>query len=163
MDLQIKKNFNELARKFEKNEFDLQTVSSLLVLVRRNRKEISNTAAELLLDIPLNVLQNDIELKDKQKWINDNREYFAGNITWVDENFENEWKQKFSSGNYGIEDIIELCKIVRSDFDKYRSSCEFLLRNVEVTLRDDVIVLNYSNFYNSGRVFASQIFKAIEI
>lgn len=163
MDLQVKKEFNELAQKFETGEFDLKTVSNIIVLVRRYRKEISNIAAKLLLEIPLNVLQNDVELNDKENWIDDNRGYFEGNITWVDDNFKNEWKKRFSSGNFGIEDIIELCKIVSSDFEEHRSSCEFLLRNVEVTLRDDVTVLSYSNFYNSGRVFASQIFKAIEI
>lgn len=40
---------------------------------------------------------------------------------------------------------------------------EFLLRNVEVTIRDDVKVKEYSNFYNSGNVFASHILKAIGI
>lgn len=161
MKLQTKRDFNKLAQEFMNNKFDLTTVSNLIVLVRGYNKEISKYEAELLLEIPLNVLSNDVELIDESEWADKNAGYFEGNITWTDDDFKNFWKSKFSSGKYGLKDIIELCKVVSEDFEKYRNSCEFLLRNVEVTLRDDVKIKKSSNFKDSGNVFSSHILKAI--
>ena len=161
MELQTKKDFNKLAQEFMNDKFSLTTVSNLIVLVRRYRKEFSKDEAKLLLEIPLNVLSNDVELINELEWADKPSGYFGGNITWIDDDFKNTWKPKFSSGNYGLKDIIELCKVVSEDFHKYRSSCEFLLRNVEVTLRDDVKIKKSSNFKDSGNVFSSHILKVI--
>lgn len=163
MKLQAKRDFNELAQFFLEGNFNLGTVSNLIILVRRYRNEISEIEAKKLLEIPLNILENDVELIDENNWASRNADYFAGNITWVDGDFEKTWKNKFHSEQYGLEEIYELCKIVSDNFEEHRSSCEFLLRNIEVTIRDDVKVEEYSNFFDSGNVFALHILKAINI
>lgn len=163
MCLQLKKDFNELAKKFETNKFDLKTVSQLIELVRLYKQELSANSARILLEVPLNVIKYDVELKDKETWVNSNREYFSNNIIVEDKDFKKKWRQKFSNDDYDTQDIFELAKIVSEDFEKYRYSCEYLLRLIEVTIRDDVNLFDDSNFYKSGKIFSSHIIKAIEV
>lgn len=144
MNLECKNDFINVVKKFEKG-FDVSTASLFIVYVRAHRKEISAEEAKLLLEIPLLVLKN-AYLIDPKNWVEKRGSYFAGNITWAEESFTKEWKSRFR-GNFSLYDIIYLCEIIANDFDTYRIPSEFLLRNVEVTIRDDIDLFSNGNEY----------------
>ncbi|MEG0133513.1 MAG: hypothetical protein RR891_06120 [Clostridium sp.] len=162
MELQTKRNFNVIAKEFESNNFKIETVSQIIVCLRKHKSDLTDQQAKTLLQIPIDVLENDVELKNEIKWQQENSSYFAGNITWADDDFKRLWKDKFTNKSYDLMDIAELCKTVANNFTKYREASEFLLRNVEVTLRDDVDIRSYSNFYKSGNVFSNEILNVIK-
>lgn len=163
MKLQVQRDFYKVANEFKSGQYDIDIVSRIIVLVREYREELTVEAAKALLEIPINVLEKDVELINDKTWALDNSSYFYGNITWMDSTFQEKWRTKFASGSYTLEDIAELCRIISSNFDIYRSASEFLLRNVEVTLRDDVRLYKYSNFNDSGFVFYKKIVEAINL
>lgn len=162
MNLETKREFNEIAVAFKEDKFNCKTVSELVRLTREYKKDITNEEAKALLEIPLGVLKNDVELINPKKWSSEQGGYFAGNITWVDDAFKAKWKSVFTDYDFSLEDIYNLSKIVSDDFEKYRSASEFLLRNAEVTLRDDVKIKKTSNFSKSGQVFYSHILSVLK-
>lgn len=161
MESEIKSKFYEIAKEFKNDQFDLKTVARIIIFIRSERKDLTAQEARLLLQIPINVLENDIELINKPKWVEENGSYFVGNITWADNEFTDKWKTRFSKDNFGLADMVELCKIIADDFDKYRSCCEFVLRNPEVTLRNDVKLKKSSNFNYRGELYYEEILKAL--
>ncbi|GEM_PF-2453458 len=162
MELQTKRDFNVIAKEFESNNFGVKAVSQIISCVRMHKSDLTDKQARTLLQIPIDILENDVELKNRAKWQQDNSSYFAGNITGTDDDFARLWKGKFANKSYDLMDIAELCKTVAYDFTKYRGASEFLLRNIEVTLRDDVDVRSCSNFYKSGNVFSNEILSVIK-
>lgn len=144
MNLECKNDFINVAKNFEKG-FDVSTVSMLIIYIRSHRKEINAKEAKSLLEIPIEVLKNAYLINPKE-WTETKGGYFAGNITWAEESFTKEWKSRFRE-EFDLNDIIELCEVIASDFDTYRIPSEFLLRNVEVTIRDDINLFSNLNGY----------------
>ena len=161
--MDMERDLNSISKLFKLGEFNLQTISNLVVYIREHRRLLTPEQAALLLEIPINVLKNDVELKKPAKWKIDNADYFGGNITWVSTKYFDELKKKFYSANFELGDIIDIAEHVKNDYDNLSSASEFLLRNVEVVIRDDVDLTSYSNFHDSGAVFSKYIDKAIGI
>ncbi|MBC9783531.1 hypothetical protein H1S01_03265 [Heliobacterium chlorum] len=162
MELNMLREFNLVSEQFERGQYNLGIISSLIVKIRRFNKSLTPEQAQILLEIPKNVLQNDVTLKDDEgKWARTNAGYFSGNMTQTKDPFIREMKAKFSSGNYELADIARLTEYTQKNFKKLE--VEFILRNPEVTLRDDVELIPGSSFLQSGRVFAAVINKALSI
>lgn len=157
MKFDTKRLFYDIAQKFKDNEYSISTVSEIITTLRENKDEITDLEAEKLLEIPINILKNDVDIQDEKNWANDNASYFGSNVTWVDSNFQEKWKNKFYSKNFQLSDVIELTEIVKNNFKKYRDASEFLLRNAEVTLRDDVVLKSHSSFKRHGDFFYEEI------
>ncbi|MBI4855912.1 MAG: hypothetical protein HY818_04115 [Acetobacterium woodii] len=160
MDLNAKRDFNVLCKSFRDGSFDVETVSNLLVNIRRHYNTLSEEQSKCLLDLVINVLENDAELKNEIKWAKMNSSYFAKNVTNTgNSKYYDELRHNFESGNYNLDTITELTKAVRNDLNNLSCAVDFLLRIPEVTLRDDVNIFSYSNFKLSGDVFANEINK----
>lgn len=161
--MQMERDLNSISKLFKLGEFDLQTVSNLVVYIRQYRHLLTAEQAALLLEIPIDILKNDVELIKPNKWQIDNADYFGGNIIWVSTEYFDELKKKFYSADFELEDIIDIAEHVKNDYENLSSASEFLLRNVEVVIRDDLNLVSYSNFKDSGEIFAKYIDKAINI
>ena len=153
MELETRRLFFNIAQKFQQNNYTISTVSKIIVILRKNKGQITDLEAKRLLEIPINILKNDVEVINKEKWINENSSYFAGNVTCVGNAFQQKWGKKFYNGDFDLSDIIELTEIVKNNFGNYRGASEYLLRNAEATLRDDVILKSYSTFLKDGIFF----------
>ncbi|MEK5393987.1 hypothetical protein NSQ59_27185 [Margalitia sp. FSL K6-0131] len=158
-DLSMVRDFFIIKEAFENGDFSLQTISDLIVTIRTYRNKLTSEQAVLLLDIPLNVLENDVELKDNGLWQKSNRDYFSGNMNVHDSDYIKELKERITLASFGLKDIYDLTKYVQGNF-KVLSGVDFLLRNAEVTIRDDVKLKTYSTFNNSGKAFAFYIERA---
>lgn len=159
-DLSMVRDFFIIKEEFENGDFSLQTVSDLIVTIRTYRNKLTSEQAVLLLDIPLNVLENDVELKDNGLWQKSNRDYFSGNMNGHDSDYIKELKERITLASFGLEDIYDLTKYVQGNFKELSMSVDFLLRNAEVTIRDDVKLNTYSTFNKSGKAFAHYIERA---
>lgn len=158
--LSIVRDFFILKESFENGDFSLQTVSDLIVTIRTHHSKLTNEQANLLLEIPLNVLKNDVELKNSISWQESRRGYFLGNMNTDDTDFVKNLKEKVASASFNLEDIFSLIKYVQDNFEELSTSVDFLLRNAEVTIRDDVRLYSSSTFNNSGKAFARCIDRA---
>ncbi|MCA1028854.1 hypothetical protein [Cytobacillus kochii] len=156
-DLSMVRDFFIIKEAFENGDFSLQTVSELIITIRRYRDELTSEQAVLLLEIPLNVLENDVELKEDGLWQKSNRDYFSGNMNVHDSDYIKELKERITLASFGLEDISDLTKYIQGNFKELSMSVEFLLRNVEVTIRDDVKLNAHSTFNKSGKAFAHYI------
>lgn len=162
MELEAKRLLYDIALKFKDGTYTTKTLSEMIVILRENKEQITDAEAKQLLEIPVNCLQNDVEIKNDEKWADENASYLGGNITWVDKDFQDKWRNRFYSGNYGLQDVIELTQIVKNNFAKYRRASEFLLRNAEVVLREDVVLKGNSKFKQHGEVFYNEITNIIK-
>ena len=160
-EINMKRDFNILSKELKSDNFDLRTISNIVSNIRMHNGNLTAEQAKKLLEIPINVLENDVELISKVTWQSEHAHYFSGNITWVESDYFIKLKHRFANKNYTLSDIIDIAKIVGDEFDEYRSASEFLLRNVEVVLRDDVRLTGYTNFKQSGNVYAKIIDDAI--
>jgi len=154
--LQVIRRLNEFVRNFEDGSFDLQTISSLVSLIRYYRGFLSDGQFRNLIQIPIDVLDNDVEISNEEKFIRFGG-YYSGNIRPTKDKYLSDLKVKFSNRGHELEDILNFTIYIHDNIDKLRYEIEFLLRNTEVVLRDDVKLLSYSNFKTSGNIFAQQI------
>ncbi len=161
--MMMRRDFHLISEEFKTENFTLQTVSRLIEQIRLYKNNLTKEQAVLLLEIPISILENDVEIMGSGRWSKTNGHYFSGNITWVNSDYFTKLKEKFASCKFGLEDIIDLARQVRDNFEELSSASDFLLRNVEVTLRDDVKLIAGSTFEKSGKVFAENIDKAIQI
>lgn len=154
MDLQIQVKFAEIYSKFQHEEHTPSDIGKLIEILRMNKKDISDNAKKILLSIPLCVLENQVELTNQNTWSSENGSYFAGNYA------QEPFHSRFESGNFTLSIMVECLNEIISDSSKLNS--DFHLRNPEVTLRDDVKVKGYSNFKESGKIFARIMDKAFD-
>jgi hypothetical protein len=148
----IKINFNN-------NEFDLQTISHLIALIRSNKFILTKEQIQKLLEIPIDLLENDVALNSISEFENFGG-YFSGNIRLNNDDSFLKFKKVFENHKHTLEDISEFIQLIheRIMIDKnLLFEIEFLLRNPEVVIRDDVSLHGYSNFKKSGAVFALYI------
>ncbi|WP_322904796.1 hypothetical protein [Paenibacillus campi] len=160
--LSMLRNFNELYEDFQNGQFDLVTVSNILVSIRKYENDLTHEQIKLLLNIPINIMEHDVEISNYSEFMEFGG-YFSGNITSQDDEILNKFKEKFRLKQYDLQDIISLTKYVQDNIELIDSDIELILRNPEVTIRDDIKLLEYSNFKKSGRVFAKQIKEAVDL
>ncbi len=152
MDLQARRVFYKIAIAFRDGVFDIKTVSQIVENVRHMQRYLTDMEAKELLEIPFNVLKNDVHLKNDTTWVKDNSSYFSDNICVKEKEFEELWRRKFKVGDFNLPDITKLCEFIKNDFNKYGRN-DYLLRNMEVTLRNGVEINESSDFNQSGEVF----------
>lgn len=162
MNFKMRRKFSEVAQEFKSNTFNVKTIYKIVELVRENKNELTDNECKELLQIPINVLLNDVELIKELEWSSKNSSYFYGNIPDKINLSSNQWKVKFSNGDYDVEDIGMFCEMIADNFAVYRSASEFMLRNIETTLRDDVKIKTYSKFKSLGEFFYRELLKIIE-
>ncbi len=154
MELQTQIKFAQLYSKFYNEEHTPSDAGKLIEILRENKHFISDTSAQLLLQIPLCVLENQVELKDADNWASANGSYFSGNYA------QEPYHSIFAKGDFNLEDVVNCLKEIISDSSKLNSN--FHLRNPEVTLQHDVNVKEFSNFKESGKLFARIMDKAFD-
>lgn len=156
MTLQTQIQFAKIYSKLVHEKHDVSDISKLISTIRLNSENISDDAKKLLLSIPLCVLNNHVELSvSRNIWSSKNGSYFAGNFA------QEPFHSKFKSNNFDLEDISNSLEDIISDSIKLNS--DFHLRNPEVTLRDDVMVKEFSDFKECGKIFARAMEKAFDL
>lgn len=153
MDLQTQVKFAVIYSNLKKEIHTLQDISQIITITRHNSKNISLESKKLLLSIPQCVLATQVELiHPEKKWANARSIYFAGNYG------PGEMRSIFKSKNFDLSTIIDCMNDIMTS--KTGLESDFLLRNPEVTLRDDVKILSYRNFVESGPIYAEIMQKA---
>ena len=153
MDLQTQTKFSEIYSKFNNEKNTPSDIGKLIEILRNNKQSISDESKKLLLQIPLCVLENQVEIKNITEWAKKNGHYFAGNYA------QEPFHSRFESENFDLNIMVECLKEIISDSSKLNS--DFHLRNLEVTLQWDVSLKDYSNFKESGKLFANIMDKAL--
>lgn len=154
MELQTQIKFSNIYSKFYNEEHTPADVGKLIEVLRDNKRFISDNAAKLLLQIPLCILENQVELKNSATWAKQNGDYFARNYA------QEPLHSRFDSKDFDLNIMVDCLNEIISDSSKLNSP--FHLRNPEVTLRDDVIIKEYTNFKESGKLFARILDKAFD-
>lgn len=154
MELQTQIKFANIYSKFYNEEHTPSDIGRLIEILRENKKSISDESKKLLLQIPLCVLEHQVQITNINDWANQNGHYFAGNYA------QEPLHSRFESNNFDLSIIVECLKEVIADSLKLNS--DFHLRNPEVTLQHDVSVKDYSNFKESGKIFAHIMDKAFD-
>lgn len=91
-------------------------------------KEFSEEQINSLLEIFTHALDNS-ELNPKEAdWIKNSHDYFAGNA-----GVSKLWQEKFKTQNYNFNELQDYLDMIRTE-----KEYDFALRNIEVTLRDNV-------------------------
>lgn len=155
MDLATQVKFAAVYSDFCNETHTPTDVSMIIQAIRENKRVISDEAKITLLQIPLFVLGNQVELKDEDFWSKKNGDYFAGN--WKEEPLHS----KFISTDFDLTTIEKGLQLIMGDPKLLNS--DLYLRNPEVTLRDDVRVKEYSSFKESGKIFARLMEKAFDL
>jgi hypothetical protein len=162
MDLNCKKRFNTIRKKFISGDYDKDTIIWMVDEIRDMICSISSKEFCELIEIPRSVLQQDLDIymKDYPKWQKENKNYFYGNIEGFKEDFFIDLSNNVREGNFYIEDMIKTIDYMKSNFDvfvkKHGRGSEIPLRNVESTIRDAKVV-NYENLMQNGDIFARVI------
>lgn len=148
MDIKVQNKFASIYSKCINEQQTVQDIGTLIVEIRNNAKSISDEAKKILLQIPLYVLENQVELKeDSSTWASKNGYYFAGNYA------QEPIHSRFSSEKFELDIMVDCLKEIMSNSNLLNS--DFHLRNPEVTLTSDVTTKNGSKFKESGKLFAS--------
>lgn len=166
----MRKTFNiDMLREFsllinafsEDNNLSFENVAVLFEVTRFYKNELTGEQIRQLLEIPLDILENLVELKVLD-WAKKNRDYFTGNMAITEENeFLNYLKKKFESATFELEDVTLLTRYIHDNIDNFGSELEFLLRIPEVTIRDDVRFIEEYNLEGRGLVYSKIIEKVI--
>jgi len=146
MNLNIQIKFAKIYSNFLNEVHTPKDISELIETIRYNSSNISYQAKKTLLQIPLCVLEDQVQLKDYKTWVSNNSSYFAGNCSFEP------FHSTFNSGNFDLKTMYDYLKDIISDSQKINS--DFCLRNIEVTFRDDVVTEQYSTFKESGKIYA---------
>lgn len=154
MDLNTQIKFASIYSKFSNETHSCNDIAEIICKIRESSNYISNDAKFLLLQIPLVVLKNQVELKDEIEWAHRNADYFSGNYN------KEPYHSLFKSGKFDLNVMTEFLESIMNDTNSLNS--DFHLRNPEVTLRDDVVI-KYSNFKESGKIYMQIMNKAFEI
>ena len=152
MELQTQIKFANIYSKFYNEEHTPADVGELINLLRENRYSISDESKRLLLQIPLCIFENQVEIKNISDWAEQNGHYFAGNYA------QEPLHSRFESNSFDLSIMVDCLNEIIADSSKLNS--DFHLRNPEVTLRDYVTVRKYTNFKESGKLFAHIMDKA---
>lgn len=163
-----KRRFQKISNKFKIGDFNLNTIAIIIDDIRFSVGELNSDEVKLLLEIPISVLKLDVDLNDESQWSKENMDYFAGNLCIEDE-FVMDLRKKVLEGHYGINDMLRSLEYVKDNYNslinRHGRSIELILRNPEVTLREDCKLLKgkEGEFRNSGKLFAQCVENAINL
>ncbi|MBU3112110.1 hypothetical protein [Clostridium lacusfryxellense] len=164
--LTLKKRFLKISNKFKTGDFNLSTVATIIDEIRFSMGELTSDEVELLLEIPISVLKLDVDLNDKSIWCQENLDYFSGNLC-IEDDFVMDLRKKVLDGKCEINDMMGSLEYVKNNYNKLRTrhgrNIELILRNPEVTIREDCKLINEDEFSNRGGLFAKYVDKAIKL
>lgn len=164
--LSLKNRFLKAGNKFRTDDFNLVTIASIIDEIRYSVGELTTDEVRLLLEIPISVLKDDVDLRDEPLWYQENMEYFAGNLC-IEDDFGMELRKKVLDGNCNINDMLRSLEYVKDNYNslinRHGRNVELILRNPEVALREDCIIVNGDKFRSKGELFANYIDKAINL
>lgn len=162
-DLHVKRSFNTISQEFLSNDFDLRSIAHLLAKIREHREHLTSEQYRNLLEIPIDVLRNDVVLLDEKDYQTHGGEYFYGNIGGraEDHEFLQYFVGRIKAEELTLNDMVAYTKCIQDN--PSLQSNDYLLRNPEVTLRNYVKLYSPGNFMESGRVFANLIDRVIGI
>lgn len=130
-------------------------MSQLIALVRYQKKKIPDNIKLAILSIPNSVLREHCELEDSVgNWASTYGEYFSNNCIKL-----SEWKKKFESKNFDLNDMSDFMEYVLEDSQRLNS--DFYLRNPEVTLRECVCLKSEKSFQDEQIKYAMVLEKAL--
>ncbi len=155
LELRVQAKFAEILVKLKERNATVYDLSQLLSLVRTYKKEIPDDVKVIILSIPNIVLSDNCELKDSVgEWTSQNGEYFANNCVNL-----KEWKEKFNSKCFNLNDMSNFMKYVLEDSQRLNN--DFYLRNPEVTLENDVRIKDEEKFQTEQVIYAMVLEKAL--
>lgn len=154
MDLKTQTQFAKIYSNLKSEQHTVQDISDIIKIINDNKHSISDDAKKILLQIPLCVLETQVDLKNQDTWASKNGHYFAGNHA------QEPIHSRFASEDFDLDIMVDCLIQIMSD--SYLLNCDFNLRNPQVTLRDNVIPKQYSNFKESGKLFARIMEKAFD-
>lgn len=154
----------ELYKKCENGEQTPYDFGQLICSIRTFKNCISTSEATSLLNVAYDILLNHVKLKAKtNKWSSQNSNYFAGNMvpyeSEITQKFTRKYSDIFKSANFDLTAIILELRDIIDNYDELKN--DFYLRNPEVTLRDDVEVINKKEFSAKGKEYAFAISKVL--
>ncbi|MBU3180042.1 hypothetical protein [Clostridium psychrophilum] len=160
----LKRRFLKISNKFRTGDFNLSTVAVIIDEIRFSLGELTSGEVRLLLEIPINVLKFDVDLNDESNWSKENMDYFASNLCIEDE-FVMKLRKKVLNGQSGINDMWSSLEYVKNNYNqltnKHGRNIELILRNPEITIREDCKIVNEDEFKNNGELFAQYIENAV--
>ena len=135
----------------------LRDIGNLITQIRASRHKISDEAKKCMLEIPLTVLKEQVELNtDISSWTSSEGSYFAGNCV-----HNAKYKSIFENRTFNLDTMVVLLEDIMNDPAMLNS--DFYLRNPEVTIHRFVSVKEFSNFENSGLLFAHVMEEAFRL
>lgn len=151
---------------FRTGNFNLSTIAAIIDEIRFSIGELTCDEVKLLLEIPISVLKLDVSLKNESLWLQENMDYFAGNLCIEDE-FVMTLRKKILKGKCGINDMWSSLEYVKNNYNKlinrHGRNLELILRNSEVTISEDCKIVNEDEFRSNGELFAQYIDRAINL
>lgn len=124
------KERNDLLNILESIDEELNIFDELRFLLSENFKTLNSEEKEKILDLLHYGLVNS-KIKNESKWISDNFSYFSGNCVGNDM-----WHKIFKNKQFSFSSMIDYSEYIKSNLSY--NFVEFGLRNITVTLRDDV-------------------------
>ncbi len=155
----LQKELEKFALAFKNQEFDLKMISKIVTLIREEKGILKVEQKRVLLNISIDVLENEVSIANAKSFYNEGH-YFANNM-YSSEVESEKIRKKFLSGNYSLEDITDIVRLVRDRYIDTNMELEFMLRNPEVVLRDDVQINNLQSFLEKGKIYYSYVQQAI--
>ena len=142
---------------FYNETHSLEDIGNLIIQIRASHHKMSDEAKKCMLEIPLTVLKEQVELNtDISSWTSSEGPYFAGNCV-----HNAKYKSIFESRTFNLDTMVALLEDIMDDPDMLNS--DFYLRNPEVTLLHFVSVKEFSNFENCGLLFAHVMEEAFRL
>lgn len=121
----------------------------LRFLLMFNHEELNTIEINSIFDLYKYGLENS-NIKNETEWVKKNSSYFSGNAFISDM-----WKKKFDDGDFSFDSLAIYLDLIKAY--PTSSNLDFSLRNVEVTLRDDVIFNNVTIYKNICRSVLTDI------
>lgn len=160
--LNMRKSFRKIYEEIKQNNIQLETISEILTLVREYRYKLNEFEVANLLDIPIDVLRNHVVVIDKKSFLRSGS-YFAGNMNTTNDEYMKSFKKKFENQNFSLDDISEILEYAQKNFKVLGNSIDFILRNPEVVIRDDVKLQSTKKFNESSKIYCDKIENVLSI
>lgn len=119
-------------------ENDKSVFGELRYLLILNREVLNTKEMDSILDLFIYGLENS-KLKNQDEWSNEHSEHFSGNCFLSDV-----WKRKFNAGEYTLDSLVDYVNLIKAE--PTSQNLNYSLRNVEVTLRDDVTYYDFKKY-----------------
>jgi len=159
LSIHVKRELSKLEKNFRSGKFELQTIASMVTDIREWAfSDLTDQQISALLEIPFDVLQNDVTLiEDEKKWANEQGYFFHDKAAGIYDDDVIELRFRFKKSEFGYSDILYLLDYVRTYIADLGLDIDFLLRIPEVVLRDDVALKSAEDFTDGGAIFADKV------